>query len=101
MAWSDDFPGMLKRCTLTNYSSVAVFRVSVILSVEWLEAVGNASGTYAGKVIRSGEAPSPSFDLGVGAKNEDYFYIANMTDLYIRLKIPEVAKILIFGMKSS
>jgi hypothetical protein len=92
--WTDDFPSLIKKCTLTNYSDAPIFRVSVPLAVEWIEAIGTAPGnTRSGNVIRSAEAPSPSFDLGTGNRNEDYFYIVNLTDLYVRIKIPDTATV--------
>jgi hypothetical protein len=98
ISWGDNFRGFFKKCTLANYSSEALFKVSVPLFVEWMASISGENGsTSAGDIIKSGEVPSPSFDLGLGTKNEDYFYIFNNSDLYVKIRLPETASIYLAG----
>jgi hypothetical protein len=73
------------KCIIANYGSNPVFRVSVQMFIEWKEEIKADNGTKSGNVIRSGIISSPSFDLGVSSKNEDYFYIVNLSDAFVNI----------------
>jgi hypothetical protein len=91
--WSNEYPNQLYRCILTNHGNAPLFRVSVELTAYWKEAVKVDNGTKSGDVFATVTARSPSLDLGVGSKNEDYFYIANQSGCYVSLPFPETANV--------
>ena len=94
ITWDDDvFPKQLLRCTITNYGSTNLFRVSITFSAVFREVVKTATGSSSGNAIATINVKSPEFDLGPARRTEDYFYLANFSNLYVHLSIPSTATV--------
>lgn len=78
-------------CALANYGSESLLSVSVDLYLEWRSVVKKDNGFTSGEVLASAIIRSPRFDLGASGRNEEHFYIYNLSDTYVVVAMPATA----------
>jgi hypothetical protein len=86
---SEHYGNYWYRCDITNYSAQAMRNFRAKFPVLFAEAEATENGARSGKVIASGYALTPSFDLAAGAS--DHFYFANASAVFIQISIPSSA----------
>jgi hypothetical protein len=95
--WPDDYPDQVYKCILTNHGNAPLFRASVELAVTWINSIKTENGTKSGDVIATYTAQSPAIDLGVSSKNEDYFYLVNLSEGLVSIPFPKTATVFSAG----
>lgn len=91
--WDANQPKDLSRCSITNYGSTNLFKISFIFEAEFQEVVRNGSSISNGKTIKTIEVKTPEFDLGPSRRTEDSFYISNSGPHAVIMKIPTTATV--------
>jgi hypothetical protein len=87
--WGSEFPQQMVKCDISNFSGISLFRVSFDYTIQWQEVLKTENGTTSGKVIHQATAKSPQFDIGAGDHNSEYFYLMNISQYFVILRLPD------------
>ena len=85
--WDKSDPTQFSKCIIRNHGKLDLFNVSVDLFVDWRNVLKTNNGVKSGGSVISGAIRSPPLD--VNARGEDYFYVANWSDLFVQINTPE------------
>ena len=87
----DNFPTLMARCAITNFSQSNLFGVTMRFKVSFMEIVKSENGRASGETVKTAIMESPKFDLGATNQSEGFFYISNHSGYFVQLELEPTA----------